>query len=232
MPGEGPGHWPGAACKAYQRPGKAGSAGIAPPPKRLRRSPQGAEASGPAEPVPRLLLDGAAAALPQPANECLPDLPVLRRLILLLALLGSVFPAWALTPEQAGAIAAGDSDDRVKALNAVVATADPALEAFVKALLDDAVKTAGGKAYIVQGGKAVEAASGAAAALPADAEDAVNNNRMRRELESAIAVLRLVSPDRSVRAAAITDLKDQVDEGKLGLIEKAEATEADPELKA
>jgi urea transport system permease protein len=156
----------------------------------------------------------------------------LSRLILLFALLGGLSSAWALTPEQAGAIAAGDSDDRVKALNAVVATADTALEPFVKALLDDEVKTAGGKAYIVRDGKAVEAASGAAATLPADAEDAVNNNRMRRELEAAIAVLKLVSPDRAVRAAAITELKDQVDEGKLGLIEKAEAAETDPELKA
>ena len=81
---------------------------------------------------------------------------------------------------QAGAIAiaAGDGDDCVKALNAVVATVDPALELFVKALLDDAVKTAGGQAYIVTDGKVVEAASGAAATLPADAEEAVNNNRM------------------------------------------------------
>ena len=29
MPGEGPGHWPGAACKARQRPGRAGSAAFA-----------------------------------------------------------------------------------------------------------------------------------------------------------------------------------------------------------
>ena len=157
---------------------------------------------------------------------------MLSRLILLFALLGGLTSVWALTPDQASAIAAGDSDDRIKALNAVVAMADPALEAFVKALLDDAVKIAGGQAYIVKDGKAVEAASGAAATLPADAEDAVNNNRMRRELEAAIAVLKLVSPDRAVRAAAITELKDQVDEGKLGLIEKAGAAEADPELKA
>ncbi len=141
-------------------------------------------------------------------------------------------PAHALTPEQAGRIAAGDSDERVKALNEVVATADPALERFVKALLDDTVKTSAGRAYVVKDGKALEAASGAVATLPADAEDAVNNNRMRSELESAMAVLKLVSPDRAVRAAAITELKDQVDEGKLGLIDKAIAAETDAELKA
>ncbi|MDO9284366.1 MAG: urea ABC transporter permease subunit UrtB, partial [Aquabacterium sp.] len=156
---------------------------------------------------------------------------MLRRLILLLVLLvGST--AWALTPEQAGRIAAGDSDERVAALNEVVATADPALEPFVRALLADEVKTAGGKAFIVRDGKAVEAASGAATTLPADAEDAVNNNRMRRELEAAVAVLRLVSPDVAVRRAAIAELKNDVDEGKLGLIQKAEAAETDADLKA
>ena len=158
---------------------------------------------------------------------------MLRRLILLWALLcGAGASAWALTAEQAGRIAAGDSEDRVQALNEVVAAADTALEPFVRALLDDAVKTSAGKAYIVKDGKAVEAASGAPATLPADAEDAVNNNRMRGELASAIAVLKLVSPDRAVRAAAIGDLKDQVDEGKLGLIDKAASAETDPELKA
>jgi len=156
---------------------------------------------------------------------------VLRRLPILFALLCGLSSAWALTADQAGAIAAGDSDDRVKALNAVVATADPALAPFVKALLDDEVKTAGGKAFIVRDGKAVDAATGAAATLPADAEDAVNNNRMRRELEAAMAVLKLVSPDVAVRRAAIAELKDDVDEGKLGLIEKAEAAETDAELK-
>ena len=148
------------------------------------------------------------------------------------ALLGGLCSAWALTPEQAGAIAAGDSDDRVKALNAVVASADVALVPFVKAMLDDEVKTAGGKAFIVRDGKAVEAATGAAATLPADAEDVVNNNRMRRELDAALAVLKLVSPDVAVRRAAIAELKDDVDEGKLGLIDKAAAAETDTELKA
>ena len=112
---------------------------------------------------------------------------MLRCLILLFALLGGQ-AAWALTPEQAGKIAAGDSDDRVVALNAAVSAADTALSPFIQAMLDDAVKTAGGKAFIVRDGKTVEAASGAAATLPADAEDVVNNNRMRRELEAALAV--------------------------------------------
>jgi urea transport system permease protein len=55
---------------------------------------------------------------------------------------------------------------------------------------------------------------------------------MRRELEAALAALQLFSPERALRAKAIAELKDQADEGKLGLIEKAEAAETDAALKA
>ena len=59
--------------------------------------------------------------------------------------------ALALSPDQALRIAQGDSDDRIAALNEVVLAADPALTAYVQALLADEVKLAGGKAYIVRG---------------------------------------------------------------------------------
>jgi urea transport system permease protein len=96
-------------------------------------------------------------------------------------------PAFALTPDQALRIVSGESDERLKALNEVVVAADPALGPFVAAILADEVKVAGGKAFIVRDGKASDAATGAAATLPEGAEDVVNNNRMRRELEAAQA---------------------------------------------
>ncbi len=140
-------------------------------------------------------------------------------------------PAWALTPELAGRIAAGDSDGRIAALNEAAASADAALVPFVQALLADEVKVAGGRAYIVRDDKAVEAATGQPAKLPDDAEDVINNNRMRGELEAAVAALSLFSPDREARAKSIADLKDAIDEGKLGLLDKAIAAETDTELK-
>ena len=156
----------------------------------------------------------------------------LRGLLLWLACVMPVL-AWALTPEQAGRIAAGDSDERIAALNERVAAADASLVPFVQALLDDQVKTAGGKAYIVGAdGKATLAGAGTAATLPADAEDVVNNNRMRRELEAALAGLALLSPDQALRAKAVADLKESADEGKLPLIERALAAESDAALKA
>ncbi len=138
----------------------------------------------------------------------------------------------ALTPDQALRIAQGESDERIAALNEVVTAADPALAAYVQALLADEVKLAGGKAYLVRDGKAADAATGAAAELPADAEDVVNPNRVRRELEAALAALKLFSPDRAVRAQAVAELKEQADEGKLALFEKAEQTETDPGIRA
>jgi urea transport system permease protein len=157
---------------------------------------------------------------------------LLSRYLIPLALALASSAALALTPDQALRIAQGESDARIAALNEVVVAADPALAAYVQALLADEVKIAGGKALIVHDGKVTDAASGTAATLPDGAEDVVNPNRVRRELESALAALKLFSPIRAERAKAVTELKDQADEGKLVLIEKAEKTETDAEIKS
>ena len=157
---------------------------------------------------------------------------MLLRLITLLLALVAAAPAVALTQDLAARIAAGDNDARIAALGEAVAAGDAALAPFVQALLADEVKVAGGKAFVVRDGKAFDAVSGAAVAVPDGAEDVVNNNRMRRELEAAMAAMGLFSPDRDLRAKAIAALKDDADEGKLPLVEKALAAEADAELKA
>ena len=138
----------------------------------------------------------------------------------------------ALTADLAARIAAGDGDSRIAAINEAVIAADATLVPFVQAMLADEAKVAAGKASIVRDGKAVDAATGAPAVLPDGAEDVVNNNRMRRELASAVAALGLISLDRSARAKAIAALKDEADEGKLPLIDKALAAETDTALKA
>ncbi len=156
---------------------------------------------------------------------------LLRRLLLCLSLLLGATATPALTPEQALRIADGDSDERIAALQDAVLAADPALPAYAHALLADEVKIAGGRAFVVRDGKAVDAASGAAATLPEGAEDVVNNNRLRGELQAALAALSLFSKDRAERDKAITALKDSADESKLGLLDKALAAETDAGLK-
>ena len=138
-----------------------------------------------------------------------------------MALLAPV--AHALTPDQAAAIAIGDTDSRIAALNKSAAEADPELVPFVRALLDGEVKTADGKVYVVQGDKTA----------PDTAEDVINNNRMRGALEAALGALKLVSPDVQVRTEALDELRKQsLEEAQLPLIEKAYAAETDATLKS
>ena len=137
----------------------------------------------------------------------------------------------ALTAEQVRAMAVGDSDERAAAIAQAAASGDPQAPAFFQALLDDAVKVAGERVFVVRDSKAVDAASGAAAHVPPDAEDVVNSNRIRRALDAALASLKLLSPDRALRAAAIRELREQADDARLPLIEKAYAAETDVQLK-
>ena len=140
--------------------------------------------------------------------------------------------AIALTQDQVRAMAVGENDQRSAAIAAAAASGDPAAPAFFQALLDGTVKVAGDRVFVVDGDKARDAATGAEAPPPEGAEDVVNSNRMRREIDSAVAALKLLSPDASQRALALKELKDQPDEGKLPLVEKAYQSETDATLKA
>ncbi len=153
---------------------------------------------------------------------------------LLVSLIFLLLPAasFALTPQQTLSIAAGDNDARIAALNAAATAGDAQLAAFVTALLDDEVKVAGDKVFIVHDGKTTLAATGQEAPLPDTAEEVSNNNRMRGALDAVLSTLRLFSPELSVRRAAIVDLgKATLDEGQLPLVEKALAAESDAQLK-
>jgi urea transport system permease protein len=138
-----------------------------------------------------------------------------------MALLAPV--AHALTPDQSAAIAIGDTDARIAALNQATAEADPELRPFVRAMLDDEVKIVDGKVLVVRADKPA----------PDNAEDIINNNRMRGALEAALGALKLVSPDAKVRTEALDELRKQsLEEAQLPLIEKAYAAETDAALKA
>ncbi len=155
---------------------------------------------------------------------------MLRILGLLLALFS--VPAYALTAAEAQAIAIGEADARIEALNKAVTTADDKTAAFLQALADDAVKTAGGKVYIVRDGKGTDPVSGSPADVPADAEDVVSNNRMRGEIDTALGAIRLFSPDDTLRAAAVKALAAEPDAARLPLIEKALQSEKNPAIQA
>ena len=146
---------------------------------------------------------------------------MIKRLVLgwVLAVLGC--SAWALPPELATRIAAGEGDERVAALQQALAAGDVSLGPFLRALQDGRVRLKGGQALVLAEG----------AAAPADAEEPMLNNRMRREIDSALAGLDLLSKDRATRAKALATLRDDADASKLPLLEKALAAETDAELK-
>ena len=140
--------------------------------------------------------------------------------------------AHALTTAEAVGMATGETDARIEALNKAVAGADEKTAAFLQAMSDDAVKVIDGKTVVVvKEGKGVDPVTGAAVTVPDTAEDVINNNRMRGEIDSAMSTLKLFSPDEKVRRDAVRAMQSETDEAKLPLIEKAYAAEQNPQIK-
>jgi len=93
------------------------------------------------------------------------------------------------------------------------------------------VQTSGKRVLIVKGNAGTDAITGAKISpLPDDREDITVNNRLRRELGTALAALKLVSPDRKVRLTAATELSGGAEPAMLPLVKKALAKESDPAI--
>ena len=157
----------------------------------------------------------------------------------LIALMVGVFTwvnqnAWALTPELAKQLVNAESDVRIDALshavNQLSQSPDAPTLALIQALADDAVKFKGDQVFITRDNLVTDAVTGQQASLPQDAEEVVNNNRMRGEIDAALASLKLFSKDKSVRAEAIQALASNADESRLPLIQRAFAQETEPQL--
>ncbi len=152
---------------------------------------------------------------------------------LLVALSAASFlaPSYALTTPEATALAVGETDARIAALSKAVQTADAQTAAFIQALADDNVKVSEGKVFVIKDGKTTDPLSGNELPAPTSLDDVVNNNRMRAEIDNALAALKLFSKDEADRRAAIKSLQGEADESKLELIEKAYAAEPNPQIK-
>ncbi len=157
---------------------------------------------------------------------------VLKKILLLMASLCLSTQLQALTLIEAKALAVGETDARIEALNKAMLVADDKTAVFVQAMADDAVKMAGDKVLIVKDAKAFDPITGTETPLSVDLEDIINNNRMRGELDTALAALKLFSKDEGIRAAAIQALLKDPDEAKLPLLDKALSAETLPALKS
>jgi urea transport system permease protein len=136
--------------------------------------------------------------------------------------------AHALTSQQVHDIVSGDTDTRIESLQKTLAQADAQTAVFLQALADDAVLVAGQQVLIVRDNKATDAVTNQETALPTGAENVVSNNRMRGEIDSALAALQLLSPDDALRMKAAQALLSEPDPSKKILLEKAIAAEKNP----
>ncbi len=150
-------------------------------------------------------------------------------------LLGALsMPVWSLTADQALAMVSGDNDARVGALQKAVANADEKTAQFLQALSEDAVKVSGKQVWVVREGKAFDPVTLQVATTPLDegAEEVVSNNRMRSEIDSALAALQLFSADVHKRRTALLALQAQPDPAQLPLVEKALLAEQEEAMRA
>ncbi len=157
---------------------------------------------------------------------------ILATLACVLALLGAG-GARAMAPELAHELAFGESDAKLKALATLVAANDAQALPLLQGLVDGEIQTTGDQRVLkVKGGDAIDVVTGAAVKpLPEPREDVVVNNRMRREITGAIAVLKLSAPERAIRFAAARALQSGADEEMLPAVAAALAKEQDPEIK-
>ena len=146
--------------------------------------------------------------------------------------LAFVGPTHALTPEQARALTQGDVDSRITALQQALAAPDEKTAALLQAMADDTVKVSGPQVFVMREAKAFDPATGQEVALPASAEDVINNNRMRGEIDAALSALQLLSPDVAKRTDAVKLMLKEPDITKLPMLEKALAGETDNAAKA
>ncbi len=141
--------------------------------------------------------------------------------------------ARALTPADMQLLAAGENDQRIAALDKVVASGDASAVPFLQNLIDDKIKLAGDKVLVVDDNGAVDAVTGQVVKLPDDAQDVVNNDRMSNALEAAVAALNLRSPDAKIRLQAAQVLRQaEAGESTLALVNQAKASEQDRKIRA
>ena len=124
-------------------------------------------------------------------------------------------------------------DARVEAVGKIGALATDEATRFLASLQDgDVYATPDGKLYIVADDKAIDAASGAVVAMPEGLDGIMVNNRLRGAVEDAMSALKMFSPDRAQRLAAVTELQKSATLAQAPLIEKALGKETDAEIRS
>ncbi len=140
--------------------------------------------------------------------------------------------AQSISPEKIRDLAFGENDAKIEAIAALAVEGDDGALALLQALSDGGIQTSGEQVLKVKDKAAVDVITGKAVdPVPATLDDIVLNNRVRRELATGIAALKLTSADRATRLAAAKELQRGATEALLPAIRRAQEREQDPEIK-
>jgi len=130
-------------------------------------------------------------------------------------------------------LAFGESDEKVAAVAALLAAGDEKSATILQTLADGELYTSGKRVLSVKGESVVDVVTGETLAkAPEDKEEITVNNRLRRELNGALAALKLISPKVEVRHAAAKELLGRAEPAMLPLVKKALDKESAPDIKA
>jgi urea transport system permease protein len=117
-------------------------------------------------------------------------------------------PAWAaLDPALVRQLGAEDSDEKIAAIQQIAAAGGAEAQQVLQQLAEGSLKDADGNEITI-------------------------NNRVRGEIQGALAALRLFDPDRAVRLAAAKEVLAGADAGQAPLLAKARDQEVDPQIRS
>jgi len=152
-------------------------------------------------------------------------------LVLTFATLLSGHAGAAVDAALAEGLLAEESSERGAAIDAIAASGDPQALALLNALREGQLRVTPAKQFVIKDRRSfVDALTGTPLeAEPDDLEKVAINNRLRAQVESAVAVLRILSTDPKERLAAARGIEPS--EAVLPVIAKALAAETVPEIR-
>jgi urea transport system permease protein len=158
------------------------------------------------------------------------------RILILLAWALAAFCApasAALDPALVTPLGGEDPDARVEAIVKLGALGSPEAFAILNALNEEKLyATPEGRVLIVEDDKVTDPLTGETLEFPEGADSITVNNRLRRELESALAGLRLFAEDVKVRLKAAQEVQQNAGAAQLPMLERALAQETDARVRS
>ena len=157
----------------------------------------------------------------------------LRALMVLLLFTASAIAQAALDPALLKQLSDEDSDVRIAAIAKISASGEAQAYTVLKALSEDALyQSKGGELFILTGDTASRATDGEVLkTVPEDREVIEINNRIRGEIDGALAGLKLLSTNAKERQTAALALQTDGNQSAVPLVKTALAKEQDEKIK-